>query len=235
VPENRRRTFAFAPRRIGPAVVLFLALQVPGVASGKPSPTGSLTELLFCLPWGCSWRFFDSTEVSAVASYGELHVWEDGRWGYAACSECMRAIDEPGPHPEPVDPGGGPGDPGSLRNYHDGPGSGTNPWCSDTPRYWRVRDYEVLDTNGYPIQVMMFMDESFTTPQNTCGVGFIEGDDYTTGQGTFRDNFFMCGYIPGCSNGQTCTAVRNQSWKANTYPVGNYQITYTCNGVTITP
>jgi len=51
-------------------------------------------------------QWFYAEQVEVVASYGELHVWGDGNWGYAACQDCMRMIDEPGPHPEPVEGGG---------------------------------------------------------------------------------------------------------------------------------
>jgi len=142
-------------------------------------------------------------------------------------------IDEPGPHPEPVEGGGGEAPPAALLNYYENYISGTPQWCSEAPRYWKVRDYQVLDANGAYVQRVMFVDESFTTSQNTCGIGFVEGDGYTTGAGTFRDNFFMCGNVPGCNNGQTCSAVRNQSWKADGYSVGGYTISYTCSGVTI--
>jgi len=81
----------------------------------------------------------------------------------------------------------------------------------------------------------MFMDETFSTVENSCRVGFVEGDGYTTSAGTFRDNFFMCGPVPLCDGGGTCKTVRSQSWKADGHPVGPYTITYTCSDVTITP
>lgn len=52
----------------------------------------------------------DSEQVEVVASYGRLDVFPDGWWGYGGgdggCYGCMRIIEEPPPHPEPVDYGG---------------------------------------------------------------------------------------------------------------------------------
>jgi hypothetical protein len=127
--------------------------------------------------------------------------------------------------------------PTSLNNYYSGTKTGTPAGCSSPARYWRVRDYQVMDQRApaQPIRRTLFMDESFTTGTNTCNVGFIQGDGNTTPSGTFRDNFFMCGSVPACSNGGNCTTVRNQTWKADGYQVGTHTITYTCSGVTVTP
>jgi hypothetical protein len=127
--------------------------------------------------------------------------------------------------------------PTSLNNYYSGNLTGTPPGCSPPVRYWKVRDYQVMDQRvpAQPIARVMFMDESFTTPQNSCNVSFIQGDGNTTSSGTFRDNFYMCGSVPACSGSGSCTTVRNQTWKADSYQVGQYTITYTCTGVTVTP
>jgi len=51
----------------------------------------------------------------------------------------------------------------------------------------------------------MFIDETLAVQQNSCNVGFVESDGNTTGNRTFRDNLYMCGSVPPCDGGGSCT------------------------------
>ncbi len=80
----------------------------------------------------------------------------------------------------------------------------------------------------------MRVDESLVTVTNTCGVNLASGGGYTTSSGTFRDNFYICGPVPACDTGGSCTVVRNQSLRIDGSPVSpSYTIIYTCSGVTV--
>jgi hypothetical protein len=97
------------------------------------------------------------------------------------------------------------------------------------------RDYQVMDQQNpaQPIQKVMQITETLTTGENTCGLPFTEGGGPSQSNGTFRDNLFMCGNVPACDDGGSCTTVRNQTWKADNHQVGQYTLTYTCSGVTV--
>lgn len=78
--------------------------------------------------------------------------------------------------------------PTSLNNYYEAYVSGN---CGGglTTRYWKVRDYQVLDQQSppQPIHKTMNQQESFVTNTNTCGSTFATGGGNTTSQGTFRE------------------------------------------------
>jgi len=112
--------------------------------------------------------------------------------------------------------------------------AGTPPGCSGgcTPYYYKYRDYRVMDGSSppAPIDKVMNLTESFTTPTNTCGASFAAGGATTNTIGVFRDTFFFFGNST-CGSGGTCTVVRNQTWRENSSNnnVGSYTLTYACD------
>lgn len=86
----------------------------------------------------------------------------------------------------------------------------------------------MLDQNTNNLQKVMQMTEHLSTVSNSCGsVRFPMQTMNTDGQGRFEDNFFMCD-VPICLSGGSCTVVRDQTWRADTHSVGDYQLTYQC-------
>jgi hypothetical protein len=102
--------------------------------------------------------------------------------------------------------------------------------------YYKQRLYQVMDAQqpSQPIQKVMTMDESFTTPQNTCGATFASGPATTHSIGVFTDQFFFYGNS-SCDGGGSCSVQRNQTWKehASGNTVGTYTLTYTCSTFSI--
>ena len=96
--------------------------------------------------------------------------------------------------------------------------------------YYKYRDYQIKDASNQPINKVMNVEESFSTPTNTCNATFIQGNGSTNSAGIFRDSFFFYGNGI-CNGGGSCTVVRNQTWKeqASQNNVGSFVLTYTCS------
>lgn len=206
------------------AVCCWITVQASdGLPDEKPrAARQNFTQLLFCTPWnGCGWAFFYTEQVEVVASYGELHVWSDGNWGYASCPDCMRMIDEPGPHPEPQEGGGEQQVPTSLQKT--GTDTTTSPaqctaGTSEACGVTRTFKYQVLDQNGQPIKrSMLFSDAIKGGSPNGCNLtsyNTTPPDTYTFPDGTFNETLRIC--APACRSGSMCitgcTTAASQTW-----------------------
>jgi len=115
----------------------------------------------------------------------------------------------------------------SLSDHASGKPSGCGAGC--TPYYYKFRDYRVMDLFNDPINKVMNLTETFSTPINTCQAEFVAGQATTDNQGQFKDNFFFYGNSI-CDTGGSCSIARLQAWKENAsnINVANYTLTYTC-------
>jgi len=98
-----------------------------------------------------------------------------------------------------------------------------------TPYYYKFRDYRVMDQFNNPINKVMSLTETFTTPTNTCQAEFLFDEATTDNLGRFKDSFFFYGNSI-CDSGGSCSITRLQAWKENAsnINVANYTLTYTC-------
>jgi len=231
--------------RMAALAAVICAVTVQAHDGKRRDVSHSLTELLFCLPSNCSWAWFYSEEVEVVASYGELHVWDDGNWGYAACPDCMRMIDEPGPHPEPVEGGGGEElVPASIQK------TGTDTTSSQAActvngaeacGVQRTFKYQVLDQYGNPIQRSMSVSDAISIGSpNNCNIGASRTtppDLYTYFDGTFDETLSIC--APACRSGSMCitgcTTPANQIWTLDGFALTGDQksLSYQCNRILV--
>ncbi len=84
----------------------------------------------------------------------------------------------------------------------------------------------------------MYVSEWLFPQIDTCGgVRDVSGGGMSQIDGTFYDELFLCGNIPACSGGGSCTVVRGQSFTADGSPtlIPSYTQAYGCNGVWVYP
>lgn len=84
----------------------------------------------------------------------------------------------------------------------------------------------------------MGLNENLTVTSNSCGVSLLRNftGTFTTAQGTFRDNYFMCGNVAACGGGGSCTLLATQGYQVDAVTVSpTFTLTYTCSNVTISP
>jgi hypothetical protein len=108
--------------------------------------------------------------------------------------------------------------------YHSKPGY----------RYFKTRDYQVLDAQGYYIQRVMSVDETLEVWQNPCNFLLVDQDLSTQPNGTFRDRFYLMDPTPACEDGASCVTNAYQDFKIDGVPVQpTFTVTWTCSDVTV--
>lgn len=103
--------------------------------------------------------------------------------------------------------------------------------------YWRVRNYQVQDTNYQPINRVMSVQEFFNPFLNLCGdVQLEEGGGLTQPAGTYRDNLYLD--TPRCRPGGNyqCFISRDQLFTVEGVSVNPaFHQEYFCDRVEIFP
>ena len=102
--------------------------------------------------------------------------------------------------------------------------------------YNRELRYQVLEQQGRPLHVGgLQVVETYVKLRDTCPMPAIQtATTSTNAQGQFKDNYRLSS-VPGCQANPACSATFEQTIRVANRVVRVNEVTYGCNGVTITP